>query len=145
MSKVLIIEDSPTQSLALQEMLEQAGLRVWSAFDGQEGLKAAHKWSPDVIVLDLRLPKMDGFEVCRSLQADEMTSHIPVIMLTAHDSQLARSLSINLGAVDFIPKDSCTNATLLETLRQLHILTEPSAGKETRSHLPQRPDSGGTR
>jgi CheY-like chemotaxis protein len=125
MAKVLIIEDSPVQALALQRMLELRGLNVRYAPDGQAGIDAARQWSPDAIVLDVKVPHMNGFEVCRRLQADAQTSHIPIIMLTIHNNSLALRQSICLGAIDFIPKGDFANAALLETLRQLHILSEP--------------------
>jgi CheY-like chemotaxis protein len=124
MSKILIVEDSPVQALMLQHLLEQQGLKVFRACDGQSGLTMARQRMPDAILLDVNMPDMDGFEVCRRLQGDADTSHIPIIMLTAYNSPPTLRRSIFLGAIDFIPKDDFTNAVLLETLRQLHILTE---------------------
>ncbi len=125
MAKVLVVEDSLVQAMLLQQMLEQHGLDVRHAPDGQSGIDMSRHWLPDVVVLDVKMPHVDGFEVCRRLQEDNRTSHIPIIMLTAHNDQLALRQSIYLGAVEFIPKDDFANAVLLETLRQLHILTEP--------------------
>jgi len=124
MAKVLIVEDSSIQALALQRVLERHGLDVRHALDGQSGIDMTRYWLPDAVVLDVKMPRIDGFEVCRRLQEDNRTSHIPIIMLTAHDDQLALRQSIYLGAVEFIPKDDFANATLLETLRQLDILIE---------------------
>lgn len=125
MAKVLIVEDSNVQALVLQQMLERRGLQVRRVSDGRSGLEQARQWSPDVIVLDVNMPDMDGFEVCRSLQADDQTSHIPIIMLTAQDDSSTLRHSISLGAVDFIPKGNFAYAVLLETLRQMYILNEP--------------------
>ncbi len=124
MSKILIVEDSPVQALALQHLLEQQGLQVSYVRDGQSGLTMARQWMPDAIVLDVNMPNMDGFEVCHRLQKDAETSHIPIIVLTIQNDLDTLRRSIVLGAIDFIPKDDFTNAVLLETLRQLRILTE---------------------
>ncbi len=125
MAKVLVVEDSLVQARLLQQMLEQHGLDVRHAPDGQSGIDMTRLWLPDVVVLDVKMPHIDGFEVCRRLQEDNRTSHIPIIMLTVHNDHLALRQSIYLGAVEFIPKDDFANAVLLETLRQLHILTDP--------------------
>ncbi|MBN1875944.1 MAG: response regulator [Anaerolineae bacterium] len=120
--KVLIVEDSPIQAMALQKLLEQQGLRVVCAPNGRVGVDMAERWKPDVIVLDIKMPDMDGFEVCQQLQSNVHTSHIPVVMLTVYSEPAMLRQSIYLGAVDFIPKDDFANAVLLETLRQLRIL-----------------------
>jgi CheY-like chemotaxis protein len=125
MSKVLIIEDSPVQALALGRLLEQQGLRVLPAHNGQCGVDMARQWLPDVIVLNVSMPDMDGFEVCRRLQGDPATFHIPIIMRIARRSSPTPRHSVSLGTIDFVPKDDFTGAVLVETLRQLHILTGP--------------------
>ena len=124
-SKILIVEDSPVQASVIQQLLEQRGIKVFQAHDGQSGITMARQWMPDAIVLDVIMPDMDGFEVCQRLQEDANTSHIPIIILTIHNNPPTLRRSISLGAIDFIPKDGFTDAALLETLRQLHILTEP--------------------
>ena len=122
MSKVLIVEDSPVQASALQHLLERRGLKVHHSPSGQSGVDMARLWIPDAIVLDVNMPDMDGFEVCRRLQEDSETSHIPIIVLTVQNTPPTLRRSLALGAIDFIPKDGFINAVLLETLRQLHIL-----------------------
>jgi CheY-like chemotaxis protein len=74
------------------------------------------------------MDRMDGFEVCQRLQGDENTSHIPIIVLTVLNDPDTRRQSLFVGAVDFIPKDSFMNTVLLETLRQLGVLTEQDSG-----------------
>jgi CheY-like chemotaxis protein len=122
MSKVLIVEDSPVQAMALQKLLETQGLRVICAPNGRVGVEMAERWKPDAIVLDIKMPDMDGFEVCQHLQSNAKTSHIPIVMLTVYSEPPMLRQSIYLGAVDFIPKDDFANAVLLETLRQLQVL-----------------------
>jgi DNA-binding response OmpR family regulator len=119
---VLIVEDSPAQALALEHLLKTEGLRVHWAPDGQVGVALAQEHAPDVIVLDVEMPNMDGFEACQRLKANARTSRIPIVMLTVLDDAAAAMQGIDLGAIDFIPKDAFSGPVLLETLRQLHIL-----------------------
>ncbi len=120
--KILIIEDSTIQAEALRKLLEQHGLRVLCAPDGRVGVELAQQWLPDVIILDVKLPDMDGFEVCRYLKDNPKTENIPIVMLTVYSDLPNLRMGIYLGAVDFIPKDEFANVVLLETLRQLQVL-----------------------
>ncbi len=116
---ILLVEDSETQALHLQSLLGQAGLRVIWASDGEAGLDMARKWLPDLIVLDVQLPGMNGFQVCQHLKEQTATAEIPVIILTRHDDPEAIILGLQGGAVDYIPKDAFSDAVLVETLRQM--------------------------
>ena len=119
---ILIAEDSPTQATSLQELLEGQGLCVLRAPDGPQALEMAQEHLPDVIVLDIEMPGMNGLEVAANLSREPRTQNIPVIMLTTHDSTKMAQKGFVLGAVDFIPKDIFAQAVLLETLRQLDVL-----------------------
>lgn len=119
---VLVVEDSPAQALSLQHLLKEEGLKVLWAPDGQVGVAMARQHLPDAILLDVEMPRMGGFEACRRLQTDEKTSGIPIVMLTIRDDAATASHGIDLGAIDFIPKDAFSHSVLLETLRQLEIL-----------------------
>lgn len=119
---VLIVEDSPVQALALRQLLEQKGLHVLHASDGRIGVSMAEICMPDAIVLDVQMPEMNGFEVCRCLKANQQTANIPVVMLTTHDDPELVTLGDQLGAVEFIPKGAFSEAVLLQTLRQLDVL-----------------------
>ncbi len=129
--KVLIVEDSPVQALALEHLLAQQGLEVLCAPDGRSGLTMAQQYAPDLIVLDIEMPEMNGFEVCRCLRENAQTAEIPIVMLTAHSEVSMVMRGIDLGAIDFIPKDAFCEAVLLETLRQLHILGRTQAAAES--------------
>jgi CheY-like chemotaxis protein len=122
--KILIVEDSTIQAESLRKLLEQQGLRVLCAPEGKVGIELARQWSPDVIILDVKLPDMDGFEVCRRLKDNPQTNNIPIVMLTVYSELSNLRMGIYLGAVDFIPKDDFANVVLLETLRQLEVLEE---------------------
>ncbi len=119
---ILIVEDSPAQALALEHLLRDEGLQVLWATDGQAGLELAQQHLPDAIVLDVEMPRMGGFEACRHLKQDPRTVDIPVVMLTIRDDATTALRGIDLGAVDFIPKDVFSGPVLVETLRQLQIL-----------------------
>jgi twitching motility two-component system response regulator PilH len=128
---VLIVEDSPAQALALEHLLKIEGLQVLWAPDGQVGVTLAQQHSPDVIILDIERPKMNSFEACRQLKENAQTADIPIVMLTSRDDATMTMRGINLGAIDFVPKDAFSGPVLLETLRQLHIL--PVAGDAVHS------------
>jgi len=114
---VLIVEDSPTQAQGLSTILSSYRLRTLVAADGVEGLRAASEHHPNLIILDINLPKMDGYQVCRRLKRDPNTTHIPVIMLTVSDSSDATVQGLEAGADDYIPKDVWATDNLLTTLR----------------------------
>jgi DNA-binding response OmpR family regulator len=119
---ILVIEDSTTQALHLQALLEQVGLKVLLAHDGQEGLHMAQKSRPDLIVLDLEIPEMNGLQVCLRLKDVRETVSIPVIMFTRHDDYEVAVLGMQLGAIDYIPKDAFADRALLETLRRMEFI-----------------------
>ena len=121
---VLVVEDSLTQSLHLQGLLECEGFDVVFAPNGPEGLRLASERRPDVIVLDLEMPGMNGFQVCELLKSRPETCDIPVVMLTRHCEEETARLGIQLGAVEYIPKDAFADAVLLETLRQMRAAVE---------------------
>ncbi len=123
---VLIVEDSPAQALALKQLLKKEGLQVLWAADGQVGVMLAQRYMPDVIVLDIEMPRMNGFEACRRLKGDARTADIPIVMLTVRDDAATALHGLDVGAIDFIPKDAFSGSVILETLRQLRILPELS-------------------
>jgi CheY-like chemotaxis protein len=121
---ILVVEDSQTQAAQLKMVLENAGdLTVEVANNGLDGLRLAQEVSPDLIVLDVNLPDMDGFQVCRRLKRDPATMNIPVIMLTEKSSANATASGLQAGADDYIPKDIFASEHLLETLHEFGILT----------------------
>jgi DNA-binding response OmpR family regulator len=120
---VLVIEDSPTQALHTNAVLERSGIQSICATNGLMGLSLSRQIHPDLIVLDIQLPDVDGYEVCRQLKADPNTSEIPVIMLTRNDALDSLQKGIECGADDYIPKDAFADVVLVETLRQMGFLT----------------------
>src|SRR5512141_685454 len=102
---VLLVEDSPTQAQQIREVLESVGLTVRIATDGPDGIREALENPPDLIVLDIKLPSMDGYQVCRRLKRAEETQTIPVIMLTDKAGAKETMTGLKAGADDYIPKD----------------------------------------
>jgi DNA-binding response OmpR family regulator len=101
MKKVLVVDDEPTLVATLKYNLEREGYHVITATDGESGLSAARAKRPDLIVLDLLLPVMDGLEVCRILRR-EMTT--PILMLTAKTEEVDKVVGLELGADDYVTK-----------------------------------------
>jgi CheY-like chemotaxis protein len=120
--RILLVEDSRTQALRFQLELLRYGLAIEIASSGSKGLAAARSQPPDAIVLDVDLPELDGYSVCRALKADPATANIPVVMLTRHDQAQDALSGLQVGAVDYIPKDSFAEHNLIEALRQLGML-----------------------
>ena len=121
---VLVVEDSPVQATALVQFLKQMDLQVIHALNGRVGVEIAQQCQPDLILLDVEMPEMDGYEACRRLKADVQTADIPVVMLTVHAEPDSAQHGIEQGAVEYIPKDAFSYSVLEETLRQLHILDQ---------------------
>lgn len=122
--EVLLVEDSKTQAAQIKETLESVGLRVRIAYDGPDGLRDAIENPPSLIILDVKLPSMDGFQVCRRLKRNPDTQDIPVIMLTEKAGPKATMSGLRAGADDYIPKDIFASEHLIETLHELGILEE---------------------
>ncbi len=99
--RILVVEDDRKTSAAVKLYLESAGCEVAQAFDGRQGLEAARARRPDLVVLDVMLPQVDGLEVCRALQAEPA---VPVILLTARTTEADKLRGLDLGADDYVTK-----------------------------------------
>jgi signal transduction histidine kinase len=102
--KVLIVDDNEANVRLLEVYLRAVGYMTEKAFDGEQALEKIHATNPDLVLLDVMMPKMDGYEVCRRLRADETTSVIPVIMITALKETEDRVRGLDCGADDFLSK-----------------------------------------
>ncbi len=102
--KVVVIEDEADILEVVQYNLSREGYRVLTSRDGEEGLATVRREAPDVVLLDLMLPGLDGIEVCRRLQADPVTSSIPIIMVTAKGEETDVILGLAVGADDYVAK-----------------------------------------
>ncbi|MFH1681711.1 MAG: response regulator [Candidatus Eisenbacteria bacterium] len=102
--KILVVDDEVYILHILDFSLGAEGYEVLTAADGEEALRVARTEKPDLIVLDIMMPKVDGFEACRRLKADPETSPIPVILLTAKGREVDRQMGMEVGADDYIVK-----------------------------------------
>lgn len=101
MPTILLVEDDPTLSETLRYNLEREGYTVLPAMDGVVALELARSSQPDLVILDIMLPRLDGFSVCRILRQE---SDVPIIMLTARQDEVDRIAGLELGADDYVPK-----------------------------------------
>lgn len=101
---VLIIEDDPDQRRLLERMLQGNGWRVATAPDGEAGVAAARSQAPDVIVLDVMMPRLNGYQACRQLKSDPATAAIPVVMCTTKDQPADEFWASEVGADAFLLK-----------------------------------------
>ncbi len=124
---ILIIEDSATQALHLQSHLRREGVEAICAWDGVVGVNMAYQVRPDLIVLDLHLPRMNGIEVCRQVRATPEISQTPIIVLSSHEGNEIVEDCKRAGATDYIHKDDLAYAVLVEVLRQMNIFPKDPA------------------
>ena len=102
--KILIIEDEKDIVKMLDYNLKKEGFRALSANNGEDGLDMARKENPDLVLLDLMLPEMDGLDVCKAIKNDTKTAHIPIIILTAKAQEADKVVGLELGADDYVTK-----------------------------------------
>jgi two-component system alkaline phosphatase synthesis response regulator PhoP len=122
-SKILIVEDEPNMVAGLRDNFEYEGYRVITASDGVEGLERALKESPDLVLLDVMMPKMSGLDVCKQLKAKRPA--LPIIMLTARGQEVDKVVGLELGADDYVTKPFSIRELLARAkavLRRSHLL-----------------------
>jgi len=117
--RILVVDDEPEAVELVEFNLKQAGYAVTTAADGAEALKKARSQTPDLIVLDVMLPEMDGFEICKTLRLDATTAKVPIIMLTAKAAEIDRVLGLELGADDYLTKPFSPRELLLRVKKIL--------------------------
>jgi len=129
--KVLVVDDEQSIVTLLKYNLEQAGYTVVSAMDGEEGISLAAAENPDMMILDLMLPKLDGIEVCKQLRQRKID--VPILMLTAKDDEFDKVLGLELGADDYMTKPFSPRevvARVKAILRRVQTLPEPVEEKQ---------------
>ena len=122
--RILVVEDEPTLQETLVYNLTRQGYRVDAVGDGQSALKQARELRPDLIVLDIMIPIMDGFEVCRILRQEMNT---PILMLTARDEEIDRVIGLEMGADDYLTKPFSMREFLARVkalLRRMRLIRE---------------------
>lgn len=118
MSTVLVVEDSVTQREMITELLKGSGLEVTVASDGLEALERIQGHHPDIVVLDIVMPRMNGYEVCRRLKADPKTQHVPIVMCSSKGEEFDRYWGMKQGADAYIAKPF-QPTELVGTVKQL--------------------------
>ncbi|MFN2581303.1 MAG: response regulator transcription factor [Candidatus Dormibacteria bacterium] len=126
--KVLLIEDDEAAAEMYRLRLTADGYNVVIAHDGEQGVAMAASEQPDLIYLDLRLPKLDGFQVLEKLRSSPATSVIPVVILTNYGEPELRERGLKLGALEFLVKADTTPAYLSEGVERWTETTKPSVG-----------------
>ena len=127
MERILIIEDEAPMRTALADLLAAEGYRTLTAADGEIGLQRALSEKPDLILLDIMMPKLDGFAVCAELR--RLASDVPVLMLTARGEEADRIVGLEIGADDYLPK-TFSSRELLARIRAVTRRTSRAAAPE---------------
>lgn len=105
---ILVADDEPNIALSLKFLMEQAGFSVQTAADGQQTLDAITHSPPDLILLDINMPKLNGYQVCEAVRANADWKHIRIVMLTAKGRDIEREKGLALGADDYVTKPFAT-------------------------------------
>jgi DNA-binding response OmpR family regulator len=132
MARVLIVEDDPNLLHTLHYNFEREGFQVSTAVDGVQALEVARREQPAVVILDVMLPRLDGFDVCRALRRD---STVPILMLTARDEEIDRVVGLELGADDYLTKPFSVRELLARVkamLRRVEMLQASGPGPAAR-------------
>ena len=122
---VLIADDEPNIVISLEYLLEQAGYRVVVARDGQEALDAIERERPDLVLLDVMLPRLSGFDVCQKIRENPATQGVRVMMLTAKGREVEMSKGLALGADVYVTKPFSTKELLAQVAEQLGTAPGP--------------------
>lgn len=134
MQKIAVIEDEKAISDIIKYNLEKEGYKVFVAYDGEEGLELITRENPDLIMLDIMMPKLDGFEVCKAVRQSKNT---PIIMLTARAEEIDKVLGLELGADDYITKPFGMRELIARVKANLRRITAPTykESKESENFL----------
>ena len=132
---ILVVEDEPDTAELLEFHLENAGYKVSITEDGYQALKKIHKLRPDLLILDLMIPEIDGFEVCRLIRKDPATESLPVMMCTAKSDETSKIQGLDFGADDYVTKPFSPREVVLRVknlLKRRELVNERlSIGKIT--------------
>jgi twitching motility two-component system response regulator PilH len=123
MCVALVVDDDPTQQLIISKLLKTIGLNVIFASDGVEALSQVKLFNPVLVVLDVIMPKMNGYEVCKQLKSDEKTRHLPVVMYSGQEKEFSFSLGSKPDADAYLSK-LCQHQELINTVN--HFLPHES-------------------
>lgn len=125
---ILLVDDEPNILELIRMYLEREGYRVESVQDGQAALAAVERYQPGLIVLDLMLPKVDGFDVCRRIRSDG--NNVPILMLTARDEDIDKIVGLEIGADDYLTKPFNPRELVARIKAILRRSSDPATGRE---------------
>lgn len=126
--RILVVDDEIYIVHILEFSLTMEGYTILTAFDGEEALRVIEKERPDLVVLDIMMPKLDGYEVCRRLRKDERFSTLPIVLLSAKGRAIDREAGLDAGADDYITKPFSPRK-LIEKIRELLEREENRLGR----------------
>ncbi|GHO86804.1 response regulator transcription factor [Dictyobacter formicarum] len=141
--KILVVDDEAVLIEAIAYNLEQSGYQVVTAMDGMSALEMARKEHPDLIVLDIMLPGMDGLEVCRQLRREDRTAAVPIIMLTAKGEEIDKVVGLEVGADDYVTKPFGRRELLARVRALLRRVDYPVVQEERTTPQDAATDNGG--
>jgi DNA-binding response OmpR family regulator len=125
--KILVIEDDPAISRLVDYSLRHEGYEVTAATNGLEGIRKAQNEAPDLVILDVMLPGMDGFEICHRLRSEPDTARLPILMFSAKAQEIDKKTGLKVGADDYLPKPAAP-AEIVNRVRKL--LADKEKGAE---------------
>ena len=128
--KILVVDDEAVLVETIAYNLEQAGYQVITAADGGSALEAARRETPDLVILDIMLPEMDGLEVCRQLRRENTTATIPIMMLTAKGDEIDKVVGLEVGADDYVTKPFGRRELLARVRALLRRADYPASGDD---------------
>ncbi|WP_395790772.1 PleD family two-component system response regulator [Aquimonas sp.] len=126
MARVLIVDDSPSQLMGMKKIMEKLGHEVISAEDGAQGVEVAKREMPDLILMDVVMPNLNGFQATRSISKDAATSHIPIVLVTTKDQVTDKVWGLRQGAKAYLTKP-VNEAALVSLVRDLLAGVTPDA------------------
>ena len=124
-AKILIVDDEPFNVDYLEQELEDSNFQLIAAVNGQDALEKVHSESPDLILLDIMMPRMDGYEVCQRLRSDALLKDVRIIMLTAKGREVEREKGLALGADLYITKPFSTRQVVMKVKEILAAKSGP--------------------
>ena len=133
MTTILVVDDEPNIQELIKYNFKKENFNVITALDGNAGLNMAQVYLPDLIILDIMLPGKDGFEVCRCLKTNSKTATIPIVIISAKDTEIDRVLGLEMGAYDYVTKPFSIRelvARVKSNLRRQEYFNEPINEKE---------------
>ena len=125
--KILVVDDSRTQLYSVKKMLEGYGFKVLTAENGKHGILTARHNKPDLILMDIVMPEVNGFQATRYLTRHPETSHIPIIIVSGSNQEADKAWGLKLGACDFLSKPTDPDKLLSKVIRQLEMSRQKQA------------------